>query len=158
MKKTNKQKPKSSPKSKARVVKELATHFEEDLKKSLPISIQPNGNIVYKNYYIKKNKLDNWAVYNINSHDLVEQFFLKTCALMAAKAYNNIHLEKFFEIKALDTQYWANYSDSLVYRNNIKTAKEFDRFLVLLNKLEHSEQLAEHYKEEISKMFKWSFV
>jgi ribosome-interacting GTPase 1 len=155
MKKINKFKNK---KPKDKVIKELAQHFEEDIKRSLPISIQPNGNIVYKGYYIKKNTFENWALYNLNTHDLIEQFYLKTSALMAAKAYNNIQLEKYFEIKRLDNQYWANYSDTLIYRNNIKKAKDFSRYLVLLNKLEHTEFLAEHYKEEISKMFKWSFV
>jgi hypothetical protein len=155
MKKTNKSK---SKKPKDKVIKELAQHFEEDIKRTLPISIQPNGSIVYKEYYIKQNAHENWALYNRNTHDVIEQFYLKTSALMAAKAYNNIQLEKFFEIKRLDNQYWANYCDTLIYRNNIKKAKDFNRYLVLLNKLEHTEFLAEHYKEEISRMFKWSFV
>jgi hypothetical protein len=145
-------------KPKAKVIKELVTYFEEDLKKSLPVTIQPNGNLVYKNYYIKKTKESYWQLYNLKSHDLVSQFYLKTCALMAAKAYSNANLERFSEIKRLDTQYWANYSDNLVYTHNIKNAKEFNRYLILLNKLEHSRDLAEHYKEQISKMFKWSFV
>lgn len=145
-------------KPKAKVIKELVTHFEEDLKKSLPVTIQPNGNLVYKNYYIKKTKESYWQLYNLKSHDLVSQFYLKTCALMGAKAYSNSNLEKFSEIKRLDTQYWANYSDNLIYTHHIKNAKEFNRYLILLNKLEHSRDLAEHYKEQISKMFKWSFV
>ena len=40
----------------------------------------------------------------------------------------------------------------------IKIAKDFDRYLVLLNKLENSEQLANFYKTEISTKFKWTFV
>ena len=153
MKKSNKTK-----KPKEKVVKELAQHFKEDFKKTLPISIQPNGSIVYKDYYIKKNSNENWALYNRHSHYQINEFYLKTCALMAAKAYSMVQLEKFTEIKQADNRYWANYSDTQVYRKNIKTAKDFDRYLVLLNKLEHTEFLAEHYKEEISRMFKWSFV
>ena len=145
-------------KPQGRVIKELAQHFEEDLKKSLPISIQPNGTVVYKSYYIKKNSNENWGLFNMNTHDQINEFYLKTCALMAAKAYSNINLDKFHEIKRADNRYWSNYCDSQVYRKNIKTAKEFERYLILLNKLEHTEFLAEHYKEEISRMFKWSFV
>jgi hypothetical protein len=77
---------------------------------------------------------------------------------MAAKAYHKTDMFKFSEIKQLDNRYWASYCDNLVYKKNIKTAKDFERFLVLLNKLEDSEQKAQHYKEEISSMFKWSFV
>lgn len=77
---------------------------------------------------------------------------------MGAKAYNNTHIDKFFEIKRLDNQYWASYSDLLVYKKNIKTAKEFDRYVILLNKLEDTETKTEHYREQISRMFKWSFV
>jgi hypothetical protein len=77
---------------------------------------------------------------------------------MAAKAYNSTDMAKFFSIKRLDGKYWASYCDTMVYKKNIKTAKDFDRYLILLNKLEHSSAIATHSKEEISKMFKWSFV
>jgi hypothetical protein len=89
---------------------------------------------------------------------VIDQFFLKTSALMAANAYSKTNLDKFFEIKRLDNQYWANYCDTQIYRHNIKKAKEYDRYLILLNKLEQTEFKTEHYKEEISRMFKWSFV
>jgi hypothetical protein len=145
-------------KPKEKVIKEIAQHFEADLKKSLPISIQPNGNVVYNDYYIKKNANGNWDLRHMTNHDVVDQFYLKTSALMAAKAYSKTQLERFFEIKRLDNQYWANYCDTLIYRNNIKKTKDFNRYLVLLNKLEQTEFLTEHYKEEISRMFKWSFV
>jgi phage tail tape-measure protein len=77
---------------------------------------------------------------------------------MAAKAYTKTQLEKYFEIKRLDNRYWASHCDILVYKKNIKTAKDFERYLILLNKLEHSDALATHFKEEISRMFRWSFV
>ena len=67
-------------------------------------------------------------------------------------------LEKFVEIKELDNKYWANYSDSVIYKTNIKTAKEYERYLVLLTKLEESNRKTRFYKDEISRMFKWSFV
>ena len=77
---------------------------------------------------------------------------------MAAKAYSRTDINKFFEIKNLDNKYWASYSDNQVYRKNIKTAKDFDRFQVLLNKLELSQQETDRFKDKISTMFKWSFV
>lgn len=139
-------------------VKDLAEQFREELDRNLPVTVLPNGGIVYKQYLIKQNKAGNWAVYNYKDRSQIQEYFLKTCALMAAKAYNNVQLDKFHEIKRLDNCYWANHCDRQVYAKNIKTAKEFERYLILLNKLEESELKETYYKDEISKMFKWSFV
>jgi hypothetical protein len=145
-------------KPRAKVVKELASHFEEELNKNLPVHIRQDGSIVYKDYYIKTKKNGNWGLFNIKTHDEIDEFFLKTCALMAAKAYNGTQLERYFEIKRLDNCYWANHSNSLVFRKNVKKAKEFSHFLVLLTRLEESEVQTDRYREEISRMFKYSFV
>ena len=144
--------------NKKQVVKELAEHFQNELDRKLPITVLPDGGMVYKDFLVKQNSTGNWGVYNFRNRTLIEQYFLKSCALMAAKAYSTTSLDKFFEIKRLDNKYWSNYSDSQVYRKNIKSAKEFDRYVILLNKLEDSEHKTEHYKEAISRMFKWSFV
>jgi len=145
-------------KSKPKADKELASQFELEVKHSLPLSIQPDGSIVYKTYVIKQNKIGNWVLYHLSNRSEIEEFYLKTCALMAAKAYSVTDINKFMEIKRLDSKYWASYSDNQIYRKNIKSAKDLDRFLILLNKLEDSEDQAERYKTRISTMFKWSFV
>ena len=144
--------------NKKQVVRELAEHFQNELDRKLPITVLPDGGIVYKDFLVKQNSAGNWGMYNYRNRTLIEQYFLKTCALMAAKAYSTTSLDKFFEIKRLDNSYWSNYCDNQVYRKNIKTAKEFDRYIILLNKLEDSEHKTQHYKEAISRMFKWSFV
>lgn len=142
----------------AKVVKALAVQFEEELNKSLPITVQRDGSIVYKGQYIKVKKNGNWGLYNLSNRDQVGEFFLKTCALMAAKAYDRSQMERYLEIKRIDSAYWANYSDSLVFRNNIKKAANFDKYVIMLNRLEESELQSERFKEEISRMFKWSFA
>jgi hypothetical protein len=139
-------------------IKELAEQFSHQLDAKLPISVMPNGDIVYKQYLVRHLPSGNWGLYDINCKDLKDQFYLKTCALMAAKAYNNVQLEKYYEIKDVDNKYWASYSNLQIYKNNIKTAKDFDRYVILLNKLEESEARANHFKEQISRMFSWSFV
>ena len=140
-----------------KVIKALASQFEEELNKTLPITVRSDGAIVYKDYYIKVRKNGNWGLYSIWTKDLVNEFFLKTCALMAAKAYASAQIEKFLEIKRLDNNYWSNHSDSLVFRNNIKKAHALDKYIILLNRLEESEARASSFKEEISRMFKWTF-
>lgn len=149
---------KKQNKPRAKVIKELAVKLEEDFKKTLPINILPNGNIVYKQYTIKPMASGNWALVNTNNTYVVEEFYLKTTALMAAKAYSRVDLNKFFEIKRIDNKYWACHSDLQVYKNNIKNAKDFDRFCILLNKLENSQAESDTYKEKISQMFKWTFA
>jgi len=143
---------------KKKVVKELAEQFDTEMSKALQVTMLPNGDAVYKNYVIKQTKFNTWGVYRYKGSELLDQYFLKSCALMAAKAHSSTQLDRYFEIKRLDNCYWANYSDNLIYKQNIKTAKELDRYIVLLNKLEDSEYKAKHYKDEISRMFKWSFV
>lgn len=139
-------------------IAELAEQFSHELDKKLPISVLPDGAIVYKDYLIKANNKGNWIVYNFKQKQTVGEYFLKTCALMAAKAYDSIRLEKFNEIKRIDTQYWANHSNTQIFKHNIKNTKEFERYLILLNRLEESQAKEQFYKDEISRMFKWSFV
>jgi hypothetical protein len=145
-------------KNKQKLVKELATQFEAELQKSLPISIQPNGAVVYKQYAVKPLASGNWALVNMHNQYTIEEFYLKTTAIMAAKAYSRTDLNKFFEIKRLDNSYWAKFMDLEVYKKNIKTAKEFDRFQILLNKLEITQADADQYRDKISSMFKLSFA
>jgi len=144
--------------TKKQVVKELAEHFQAELDRKLPVTVLPDGSTVYKDFLVKQNTTGNWELYNYKSRTLIEQYFLKSCALMGAKAYSTTSLDTFFEVKRLDNKYWSNYSDNQTYRKNIKSAKELDRYIILLNKLEDSEQKTQHYKEAISRMFKWSFV
>ena len=149
---------KKQNKPKQSVIKELASQFEAELNKSLPITVRKDGSLLYKSFVIKQNRNNNWAIYHAGSNDSIDEFYLKTCALMAAKAYQSTNLNRYFEIKRLDNKYWSSYSDNQVYKRNIKTAKDSERFMILLNKLEDSEAHANHFKEEISRMFKWSFV
>jgi hypothetical protein len=152
MKKSNK------PKPKPKFIKELAGQFEVDLANTLPISIQPNGDIVYKEFVIKLDKFKNWALH-YKSGPFIEQFYLKTCALMAARYYHRLDLNKFNSIKQLDRHYWSHYCDTLVFKNNIaKKTIDYDRYLILLNKLEYSQDKSNFYKNQISQSFKWTFA
>jgi hypothetical protein len=149
---------KKQNKPKTAVIKDLASQFEAELNKSMPVTVRKDGSLLYKNYVIEQNNNNNWALYHAGSNKSIDEFYLKTCALMAAKAYQSTNLNRYFEIKRLDNKYWASYSDNQVYKKNIKTAKDSERFMILLNKLEDSEVQATHFKEAISRMFKWSFV
>lgn len=150
----NKRKSKPNPK----LIKELASHFEEDFKSSLPISVRKDGSIVYKSYCIKQDLDKNWGIYYLSTGDLVGTFFLKTCALMAARAYWKVDIAKFHNIKQLDGRYWTSHMETQVYQNAMKKAVDYDRYQILLNKLELSKDKVAKFKDEISSTFKWSFV
>jgi hypothetical protein len=149
---------KTNKKNKAKLIKELATQFEEDFKKTLAVTVLPNGNVVYKNYTIALDQQGNWAITTPSILDPIGTFYLKTSALMAAKSYDKNDLNRMFEIVQLDRDYRNNHIDSLIFSNNIKKARDFNRYMILLNKLEYSQERTEHFKEQISKMFKYSFA
>jgi hypothetical protein len=144
--------------NKPKLIKQLATELQSELEQKLPVTVLPDGAMVYKDYLVKQTKQGNWGLYHIVTKSPIDQYYLKTCALMAAKAYARTNIEKFLEVKRLDNRYWASHIDTQIYTNNIKNTKDYDRYLILLNKLEDSKYKETFYKDEISKMFKWTFV
>jgi hypothetical protein len=151
-KKRYKHKKKSVP-----TVKELTEILEQGVK--LDITIMPdNKSIIYKDYTIMPLDNENWGLYDNYSKDLIDQFHLRSSALLAARAYFRTNLQKYTEIKTIDRKFWATQLDMLICKSQLKQAKEFDRYLILLNKLEHCQHKNSIYKAEISKMFRWAFV
>jgi hypothetical protein len=67
-------------------------------------------------------------------------------------------MAKFHNIKELDGRYYASHMETQVCQNAMKKATDYDRYQILLNKLELSKDKAAKFKEEISRTFKWSFV
>ena len=144
-------------KNSKKTIRELAQYFDQELQTSLPISILPNGALVYKDYLVKQLPNNNWGVFNIMNKDLKDQFHLKSCALIAAKAYTHRYFYKCNEIKDLDNSYWANYSDFVVYKNIINKSSD-EQYPILLTRLEESDYRANKVKNKISKLFKHTFV
>ena len=133
-------------------------YFEQELDDNLPVLILPDKSLMYKKYLIKLIKNNNWGVFDINSGDLIEQYYLKSCALIAANAYFQLNFEKFNLIKQLDNQYWSNYFNIKVLENSIKSIKDKDRYLILLDKLENSDAHINYCKNTISKTFRQTFA
>lgn len=148
---------KNTPKLK-NVITELADEFSSEFNSKLPLTILPNNDIVFKNYIIKHDKHNNWVLSNFKSKDNINCFFLKTCALIAAKEYDQEQFGKYRWVKFLDTRYQAHYSDMIVYRYNIKKITDIDDYAIMLNKLEESRARAKECQTQISRMFKASFV
>jgi hypothetical protein len=156
MKKHSKKKPQKLNSSK---LQQLAEDFGLMYDKKVQITMLPNGAVGYKNFIIKPSKTGAWAVFY--SHNLVEpvgEYNLKSCALMAAKAYNTVQINRFFEIKDIDNRYNTNYTEYLLCKQHIKIAKGLDRYIILLNKLEEADRKTQFYKERITTMFRNTFA
>jgi hypothetical protein len=145
-------------KQQTKIIKEFAGYFDQELQTTLPISVLPDGSLLYKDFLVKQ--LDNtyWGVYNILSKDFVNEYFLKSCALIAAKDYNNRHYEKYQSVKLLDSKYAAVTNDATVFKNNIELVTDDEKYHILLTRLEESNALSQYYKQVILRLFRQSFI
>jgi hypothetical protein len=145
-------------KQQTKIIKEFAGYFDQELQTTLPISVLPDGSLLYKDFLVRQ--LDNtyWGVYNILSKDLINEYFLKSCALIAAKEYNNRHYEKYQSVKLLDSRYASAANDTTVFKNNIELTTDTDKYHILLTRLEESSALSQYYKQLILRLFRQSFI
>jgi len=141
----------------SKLIKQLAEEFSSEFN-NLSVTVLPNGDIVYQEYLIKQEPSGNWGLYSLQSKDLKCQFFLKSCALLAAHYYYNHEFHYVGDIRQLDRDYWRNYSDAAIYRKHLKGTEDIDKKAILLNRLECSESDANQFKRRISRLFKRSFV
>lgn len=140
-----------------KTIKELAYYFDEELDKKLPVRLLTNGDLLYYNYIVKHLPNGKWGVFNVSSKDLKNEFFLKSCALMAAKAYNDRKFNHSNIVEDLDNNYWSHFSDALVFTQNIKHASA-DKYPILLTRLDESTTQVEFFKQKIYSLFKLTFV
>ena len=145
-------------KHQTKIIKEFAEYFDQELQTTLPISVLPDGSLLYKDFLVKQ--LDNtyWGVYNILSKDLINEYFLKSCALIAAKEYNNKHYEKYQSVKLLDSKYASVTNDATVFKHNIELVADDEKYHILLTRLEESTSLSQYYKQLILRLFRQSFI
>lgn len=139
-------------------VRELAEEFNIEFNSAIPFKILPDKSLIYKNYLVKQNRNGYWSVYDVNSKNIIHEFFLKTCALLAAKQYYCQRFDIYGQIKNLDRRYQAHYSDIVVYQYNIAKITDPDQHNILENKLHECRIKAKSYQQQISRMFKCTFV
>ena len=155
MTKQTKKKPKKINKPK---IQEIAGEFDAEFKKHMKLAVLPNGAVGYKDYVVKLNKQQNWCICHVTNQNVIDEFKLKSCALLAAKAYDTTSLDRYFEIKELDNQYWASHSNTLNCKRFMNKTTPLDRYIIILNKLEESERREALYKDKITSMFHASFA
>ena len=128
--------------NKNKLIKQLADEFSNEVN-HLPIIILPNGDIVYEDFLIKHTKNNLWELYNISNRYLVSKFYLKSCALMAARYYSKYLFNLYRDIKFLDRNYNKNKNDSIFLKHCLCESTDDDQKVIFLNRLECSESLAE---------------
>lgn len=139
-------------------IAKLAETLDINFKKIMPLIPLPDGSIAYKDYVVKENKSGRYVLYKKSSQDVQGEFNLKSSALVGAKALSKLNLHEYNEIRYLDNQYWSNFFTAQVCKHNMPKTKDYQRYLILMDKLEHSEWTAQNCKEQISKKFRWSFA
>lgn len=143
--------------NKTKLIKQLASEFTSELIQ-LPVTVLPNDDIVYNNFLIKHNKQGFWELYNISNRDIISKFYLKSCALIAAKYYSEYLFNLYNEVRLLDREYNKNKNDLMLFTHCLKKTADFDQKVIFLNRLECSTASADFYKRKISQLFKRTFV
>jgi hypothetical protein len=145
-------------KQQTKLIKEFAKYFDQELQTTLPINVLPDGSLLYKDFLVKQ--LDNtyWGVYNMLSKDLINEYFLKSCALIAAKEYSNRHYEKYYAVKILDSKYASVTNDTSVFKHNIELVLDDEKYHIMLTRLEESTSLSQYYRQLILRLFRQSFI
>jgi|688.fasta_scaffold00357_38 hypothetical protein len=130
--------------------------LEEEFNKKVPLLVVNKNCLLYKHYKIKKNVLENWDLQD-QSGRIIETFKLKVNAALAAKFYDRNQIEKFNEVKNLDTKYWTNIIDSLIFREKCNKTKDMIKKDIYISRWDITKTRAEQYKLEISKLFSYNF-
>lgn len=134
----------------------LERFLEDEFSKKIPIVVLPNKDLVYKRFKIRKNNDGTWEFRHI-SGDLIDRFYLKATALLAAKFYNANRFDRYNEIKNLDTGYWNNSLDSIRFNGRLQQTNQLEKKTLYYARQTLTVARAERYKAQISSMFRNNF-
>ena len=140
-----------------KISKEQYRMMEQKLLNELPIKI--NGNVIeYNNYIIKQDKQGYWDLYaNFNGLDLVNKFYLRISAVMAAKQYEKSKMQEFNSILSMDSHYSKLHNDILHFRHQMKKTSDVVKKDNYLFRLQECYLKLTNIKQEIEKMYRASF-
>ena len=145
-------------KQKSKIIKEFAEYFDQELQATLPISILPNGSLAYNDLLVKQLDNGGWGVYNMISKDLINEYFLKSCALVAAKEYYHRQYAKYHNVKLLDNKYASATTNATVLKNNIELVTDTEKYHILLTRLDESQNISQYYQKLILRLFRQTFI
>jgi len=136
--------------------KKLESFLDGEFSQKMPVAILDDGNLLYKDFKIKQNKIGKWTLRKIKGFEL-DQFNLKACALIGARYYKSSTFDKYDEIKMLDELYFKHFSDAQIFRNNYEKTKDVVRKDTSLWRWEIASSRARYAKHQIVTKFKILF-
>jgi hypothetical protein len=139
-------------------ITKFASYFDQELQATLPISILPDGSLVYKNFLVKQLENTYWGIFDIISKELINEYFLKSCALIAAKEYNHRQFSKYHAVKLLDDKYASSSNDQIIFSHNINLTSDPEKYAIMLTRLEESTAISQYYQKLILSLFRQSFI
>ena len=139
-------------------ITKFASYFDQELQATLPISILPDGSLVYKNFLVKQLENTYWGMFDMISKELINEYFLKSCALIAAKEYNHRRYDKYQAVKLLDDKYASSSNDQVIFNHNIALTADSEKYAIMLTRLEESTALSQYYQKLILSLFRQSFI
>lgn len=131
---------------------ELEEFLEEEFSKNAPIAKFGKKLFVYKKLKIEKNVHGTWDLKHLNN-DIIHTFNLCITALLAAKYYDGKKYKSLDKIKILDSSYWHNSSDSMMFKRYYKNCKDSSNKNIYYARFLTSSDKASYYKSEIFKYF-----
>jgi hypothetical protein len=137
-------------------VKELKKYVEQEVDRSLPVTVLPDNSLAYKKFRIKREQ-DKWNLRYIKSQDIIDSFYTKSSALLAAKFYEHNNFNLYVGIKDLDRKYYYNNVDIDIYKEQIKRTQDPIKREILYNRYDLSEHRSRLFKEQIASEFKTHF-
>jgi len=140
-----------------KISKEQYRMMEQELLNELPIKV--NGNVIeYNNYIIKQDMQGYWDLYaNFNGLDLVNKFYLRISAVMAAKQYEKSKMQEFNSILSMDSHYSKLHNDITHFRHQMKKTSDVVKKDNYLFRLQECYLKLTNIKQEIEKMYRASF-
>jgi hypothetical protein len=134
----------------------LEQFLEEEFKNKVPIIVLKDGSVVYKMFKVKKNHTGNWNLSYIHG-DAIDTFKMKATAILAAKFYSINKIDIYNNIKNLDTAYWTNSFDSVVFKERYTKSNDDFKKNMYFSRWELTNSRASNYKEQIIRMFTHNF-
>lgn len=133
--------------------------FYEESKDSMPLTVLKNGAVGYKDYVVKKSSDDYWELYKCfgKKFRFVEKFNLKSSAVMAAKHYDRNYIKGILEVRSLDSGYWRNHMDSVIFKDLYSRTTDSVKKDTFLWRWEITKCRADYYKQKITSAFTTAF-
>jgi hypothetical protein len=107
---------------------------------------------------IKQDSQEYWNLYaNFNGLDLVDRFYLRISALMAAKNYEKSKMREFKLILSMDQLYAKLHNDITHFRYQMKKTNDTVKKDNYLFRLQECYAKISDIKEQIQQMYRTSF-